>query len=136
MITRQQVIDQARTWLDTPFHHQGRVKGVGVDCVGLVIGVAKELGLSDFDTTNYSRYPDVEMMGMLLNKHLKQIDKNLVKPGDIIWLKVKRSPQHLAMVTDKGIIHANGVVGKCVETDLDEATKRLIYGAFEIIGVQ
>ena len=31
---RQAVEDEARTWKGTPFHHKGRVKGVGVDCGG------------------------------------------------------------------------------------------------------
>lgn len=35
----------ARSWLGTPFQHQGRLKGVGVDCIGLVIEVYREAGL-------------------------------------------------------------------------------------------
>ncbi len=35
------VVRTARTWLGTPYHHQGRLKGVGVDCAGLLIGVAQ-----------------------------------------------------------------------------------------------
>ena len=37
--TRTDVVAAAREWLGTPFHHQARLRGVGVDCVGLVIGV-------------------------------------------------------------------------------------------------
>ena len=44
-MNRQDVVTAAREWIDTPFHHQARLKGVGVDCVGLVIGVARELAL-------------------------------------------------------------------------------------------
>ena len=39
---KKQIIQTARQWLDTPYHHQARVKGVGVDCIGLVIGVCWE----------------------------------------------------------------------------------------------
>ena len=51
MTSRADVVAAALAWTDTPFHHQARLKGVGVDCVGLVIGVARELGLiaPDFD---------------------------------------------------------------------------------------
>ncbi len=51
MATGLEVVRVARTWLGTPYHHQGRVKGAGVDCAGLSVGVAKELGLSDVDVT-------------------------------------------------------------------------------------
>jgi hypothetical protein len=60
MTTRAQVATQARAWIGTPFAHQHRARGVGVDCVGLVIGVARELGLvpSCFDVTGYGSVPD------------------------------------------------------------------------------
>ena len=131
----QAVVEQARTWLETPFRHQGRVKGIGVDCAGLVICVSKELGLNPFDTTNYSRYPDSTRMGRLLSEQLNPVEIKDMQPGDVVWIKVKGSPQHLAIITDKGIIHAHEIVGKCVETVLDAATKRLICGAFRIKGI-
>ncbi|MEM6466311.1 MAG: peptidase [Pseudomonadota bacterium] len=34
----------ARSWIGTPFAHQGQLKGVGCDCLGLVLGVWAELG--------------------------------------------------------------------------------------------
>ena len=33
---REELIAEARTWLGTPYHPEGRIKGVGVDCGGLV----------------------------------------------------------------------------------------------------
>jgi len=33
----------ARTWIGTPYRHQGSRKGVGCDCLGLVRGVWREL---------------------------------------------------------------------------------------------
>lgn len=32
-------VDEALSWLGTPYRHQGRRKGVGCDCIGLVLGV-------------------------------------------------------------------------------------------------
>lgn len=37
------VVEIARSWIGTPYHHQASVKGVGCDCVGLVRGVWREL---------------------------------------------------------------------------------------------
>ena len=36
---RAAVVAEAATWAETPFHHQGRVKGAGVDCAQLVLAV-------------------------------------------------------------------------------------------------
>lgn len=33
------VVDEALDWLGTPYRHQGSRKGVGCDCLGLVLGV-------------------------------------------------------------------------------------------------
>jgi len=33
------VVAEALAWLGTPYRHQGRKKGVGCDCLGLVLGV-------------------------------------------------------------------------------------------------
>ena len=45
MRSRLEVVCEARTWLGTPFHHQARAKGEACDCAGLVIGVARALGV-------------------------------------------------------------------------------------------
>ena len=34
-----EAVQEALTWLGTPYHHQGRVKGVGVDCGTLICEV-------------------------------------------------------------------------------------------------
>lgn len=70
-ITPEQIVAQARTWLGTKYHHQGRLKKSakgpgGCDCLGLIIGVIDELGLQDgngnpltqADEFNYSMYPE------------------------------------------------------------------------------
>ncbi len=60
------IIRTARSYIGTPFHHHGRLKNIGVDCLGLLIGVAKELNLNDkmgrpiqfHDTLNYGVMPN------------------------------------------------------------------------------
>lgn len=38
-----QVLTAARTWIGTPYRHQGRRKHVGCDCLGLLLGVWQEV---------------------------------------------------------------------------------------------
>ena len=38
-LTRAAIVAEARTWIGTRYRHQGSLKGVGCDCLGLVRGV-------------------------------------------------------------------------------------------------
>jgi len=40
---RERIVAVARTWIGTPYRHQGARKGVGCDCLGLVRGVWVEI---------------------------------------------------------------------------------------------
>jgi cell wall-associated NlpC family hydrolase len=44
MTLAERIVAEAETWLNTPFRHQGRLKGQGVDCVGFISEVAREAG--------------------------------------------------------------------------------------------
>ena len=39
MNQRQRVVAEAETWLRTPYHHMGRIKGGGIDCPTLLAEV-------------------------------------------------------------------------------------------------
>src|ERR1700682_1205564 len=45
MVTRAQIVAEARSWLGTPFLHQNSMKAAGCDCIGLIRGVFREVGL-------------------------------------------------------------------------------------------
>ena len=48
------VVAEAMTRLRTPYHHRGKLKGVGVDCAQLPLVVYAAAGLvEDFDTGDY-----------------------------------------------------------------------------------
>ena len=42
---QERVRSEALTWLGTPYHHQGRVKGVGVDCGQILISIYEKAGI-------------------------------------------------------------------------------------------
>lgn len=41
--TAADIVAVARSWIGTPYRHQGRLKGVGCDCLGLLVGVWREV---------------------------------------------------------------------------------------------
>ena len=42
---RARVVEMARTWLGTPYHHCAAIKGVGTDCAMILVAVFQEAGL-------------------------------------------------------------------------------------------
>lgn len=131
MISPEDVVREARTWVGTPFHHQGRRKAVGVDCAGVCIGVANELGLSEYDIDGYSEDPRNGLLDRILETEMDRIDIADAKAGDWFLMAFGREPQHLAMLTDIGtIIHAYKTAERCIEHSLDSTWKRRIRAAY------
>lgn len=136
MITGLDVLAEARTWLGTPFRHQGRVKGVGVDCLGLVVGVGRSLGLSQADGTGYPRQPDGRALLSGLDAAYVPLPLGQQRAGDILVLRIRREPQHLALVTERGgMIHVHAAVGRVVETGLDAGWAARLVAAYRYPGL-
>lgn len=137
---REAIVASARSYLDTPFEHQGRLKGVGIDCAGLVIGVARELGLEHRDVDGYGRIPSGGELVRELERQLERVPLSSVVLGDVLVLRIQHDPQHLAIVsgTDPlAMVHAcqSRGLGRCVEHALDERWQRRIVDAFRFRGV-
>lgn len=98
----------ARTWLGTPFAHLGRTKGVGVDCVGLVIETCREAGLvalhglpPDWNHTAYSRFPQSYHLLHTLEALLPHVPVMDMRAGDIVVFQtLAHEPAHLGFVAD------------------------------------
>jgi cell wall-associated NlpC family hydrolase len=108
MARRTDIIAYARTLVGTPFQHQGRLPGVGLDCVGLLVAVARRFELTFHDHTGYSKYPDAQSFLRELSSGLIPIDAKEALPGDVLtfWVRHPSKPQHAALASDRGMIHA------------------------------
>jgi cell wall-associated NlpC family hydrolase len=140
MATREELIAAARTWLRTPHVHQGRLKGVACDCVGVPIGAARETGLvaPDFDVTGYARNPDPALMRAKLDEFMDRIPKAEMKGGDLLFLiPGRRIPQHVALLTfDRTMIHAIDEVRGVSEHILDDRWRRAIVDVYRFRGLE
>jgi cell wall-associated NlpC family hydrolase len=144
MTTRAEIISEARSWLGTPFQLQQRMKGVAVDCAGLVICVARALGIvaADFDVKGYSRRPDGRLLE-LCDKHLIRVGQNEMQPGDVVVASVDADPQHMGILGDHrhgglSIIHAASHAdgtGSVVETRLAFSRSLVFVAAYAFPGV-
>lgn len=117
MIPAEAVIECARSMLGVPYRHQGRSRAA-VDCIGLLVVVAQELGLFDphlWIPANYSPRP----VDGLLEKHVREAceisDGSL--PGGIALFRWSRvaPPAHCAVLGHDTMLHAYKTVGQVVE---------------------
>lgn len=136
MPTRLDIVNEARRWLDTPFVHQGRQLGVGVDCVGVLFGVAWALGISEFDYRNYLARPNTDTMSQLLREHLVPIAVRDARAGDVLHMHIGGRPQHVGLLTASDtLLHAYQQVGRCVEHRVDDKWWSRVRGAYQFPGV-
>lgn len=125
------IIEEARKLLGVPFKHQGRNEKCGVDCVGIAVIIAKKLGLKIEDNTSYGVWPNnYQLINEIKKAGLKKVENP--KPGDILIFKIKKYPQHLAIMTDKGILHAHQAVGKVVEHTFTDKWKKRLVGVYRL----
>ena len=133
MISREDIITCARFWLGTPWEHQGRVMGRGIDCVGLITSVGRELGLPVKDILGYSKnFPSSLKLQEGLRKQFLSIEA--AGTGDILLLTMHRSPVHLAIMNENSMIHVTYRRG-CVEHSINDRWLKMITGFFAYKGV-
>lgn len=121
MPDREQILEAARAWLGTPFRHQGRCRGVGVDCIGLIVGVARDLGINARDRTDYPRQPDGRSLEAALENQLLCLRPEEIRPADVLLMRIRHLPQHVGFLAEHGtLIHAHSAAGRVVEMRLDE----------------
>jgi cell wall-associated NlpC family hydrolase len=105
------IIQAAKELVGVPYKHQGRNR-VGLDCAGLVIVVARSLGIIDMDTTAYSRRPNVqEFTKAMLRAGCRQLPFGEHRHGDILRFNSSGWPVHIGYyeIDEKGAewyIHA------------------------------
>jgi cell wall-associated NlpC family hydrolase len=101
MKTRQDIIDAAKSWIGTPYHHRAQIKGAGVDCAQILVAVYSEAGfIEPFDTggypTDWMLHRSDEVYLNTICKYAHAVDIPL--PGDIALFRFGRCVSHSAIV--------------------------------------
>lgn len=117
------LIEVARTWLNTPWKHNGKVKGVEVDCVNFLLESGKEAGLKLPDLPDqYGRVAIADDITKYLEENLEKKhidiepyiksnavfkDSGIIEAGNVILYKLVGYNTHVAIATSSNtIIHA------------------------------
>lgn len=110
MITPEMIIEEALTWLNTPFHHKAMLKGVGVDCAHFCKGVFVNLGMVErFDVADYPPDWHLHHGGERLLEYVRAYCDQVPEPqaGDIALFRFGRCESHAAIVLEwPRVIHA------------------------------
>lgn len=116
---RSAVVNEALSWRGTPFHHKGRIKGVGADCGGFIYQVFKTAtGLphepfpSHYAEDWGLHKGDNEIYLDFLAPYVIPVTGRL-QPGDLIMFKMGRNFAHGTLyLGNKMVIHAYGKTGQ------------------------
>ena len=131
-LTPDPCISAARKCLGTPFHHQGRTPGAGLDCIGLLVVAFRAAGINVRDRIDYGRRPDGRSLLAELDAH-GFTPANEISAGNVLLFRYDRQPQHAALATGPdSMIHAFAPAGAVVETSIGEYWKRRLVGVYGI----
>lgn len=148
MSQRSKIIQEARSWIGTKFHHQGRIKKSksnegGVDCLGLIIGVADALDIKikgkpirSLDCINYSKIPDGNFLKKNFDDLFEVTDVTNARSGDIALFKFKDQPQHVGFIIKEdenlSLLHCYMQARGVVEHKLDILWKNRLVDVYKI----
>ncbi len=121
-VTREQICGLARSWIGTPWRHQGRTKD-GIDCGGLIVVVGHELGLihPSRDERRYERMPTLMELIKIGERHLHRKEMAEEKlPGDVVVMRPSADfpwPSHMGIISRLddgllGLIHSYTMPGR------------------------
>ncbi len=144
MLLREAIVQEALTWRDTPYHNAAALKGVGCDCAGLVIGIAKALALLPLDWQPLYYSPDwhLHRNEELLLQTLHDLRFPVVsavarQPGDILLMQYGRVCSHTAILVACNppyIIHAARDYGRVVHQRLDTTLAARVRSCYTFPG--
>lgn len=123
----------AREWLGTKWVHHQSKKNIACDCVGFLLGVAREanLGLPDIPKP-YPRLPKENAIQKYLETNFNRTDK-VIKKNRILLLHFNGIYCHVAIATSNNtMIHADSTKRKVVEHIIDEVWLNKIIAIYEV----
>lgn len=111
MKQRDLVVAEASRWLGTPYHHHGRLQGVGVDCAMLLVEVFERCGLVPrLDVGFYPRDWHLHRSEELYLGWMERAGAHPVQtpaPGDVGLWRFGRTFSHSGIVvSDAEAVHA------------------------------
>lgn len=124
-ISREAVVAEALQWQGTRFHHNQSCKGHGCDCIGLIIGVFRELGGFDpsyrppaYSQQWHAHKNEEVLVQTALSVGFREKSGDAL-PGDMLVFKFGRVASHAGIyLGNDEFIHAYFALGRVVKQPL------------------
>ena len=136
---KNKIVEEALSWLDTPYQHHQRCKGGGVDCGQLVIAACEDSGAIPHGAVEPGAYchdwhcnNSEELYLGFVTKLCEKVDQP--QAGDIELFSYGRCISHGGiMLDDNRLIHSYITMGVVVST-LDDAIFKRNDGTGRLMG--
>jgi NlpC/P60 family putative phage cell wall peptidase len=145
---RATIVAAARSWIGTPYRHQGALKGVGCDCLGLLVGVwhevrppcdaarlDRELRIPPY-TPDWAEAAGRETFAEGLGDWLEEIDMAEAREGDIVLFRWRAHlpAKHAGILTARDrMVHAQEGA-RVAEVALSAWWRRRVAFGFSVTG--
>ena len=141
-LTRADIVDEARAWVGTPYHHQACLRGIGADCLGLVRGIwcglyGAEPEIPPAYSPDWAEAGGQETLLGAAARHMSAVAVADMKPADVIVFRFRRGvpAKHAAvLVTPTSMVHA-AEGAAAAEVPLVPWWRRRIAGVFVFPGL-
>lgn len=107
--------ERARALVGCRFRPQGRDAGTGLDCIGLVAAVFR-IPADSVPSDYRLRGDHFQRVRTGLNAHFRRVPVNRAVTGDVLLIAAAADQPHLAILTDRGFVHAHAGLRRVVET--------------------
>jgi NlpC/P60 family putative phage cell wall peptidase len=141
-LTRTDVVEEARSWLGTPYRHQASEKGVGCDCLGLVRGVWRALYGAEPQrsppyTPDWAEAHGDEALLSAARRWLVPVSDSDMAAGDVLLFRMRKdSPLKHAAILVSPTRSAHAYWGRAVvESRLSPFWRARFGAAFRFPGV-
>jgi cell wall-associated NlpC family hydrolase len=115
--TPEEIVERGRTLVGAKFRPQGRDPAIGLDCVGVVLwvfGIPQDLVRRDYRLRG-ARRGEVEIA---MQRWFGPLDPHQLGPGDVALFDIRERQSHLAISSDRSLIHADASLRKVVEVPM------------------
>lgn len=102
----EQLSQSALTYCGTPFHYGARIKGVGIDCAGLIVCALRELGCVVEDVPNCAIADHFELIHRIIKNHFDLVGEGLqfAEIGDLLLFRRMHGPASRRIENHVGIL--------------------------------
>lgn len=126
------IVTAVRECVGTRFRPQGRLSGVGLDCVGVVLVAARAAGCRSVALPGYALGGEHDALIEPALRAAGGAAITMPRVGDVLVLAPSPGQRHLAVVTPAGVVHAHAGPGRVVEGPVDAGWAMI--GAWRLTG--